>query len=684
MTRYQRAILIASAAILVLSVLLPGHASAQVATGDLTGRVLDPGGAVVPGATVTARNTGTGLSRTATTNEDGEYTITQLPPGAYEVTVEAKGFSKSLLKDLQVLVGTKQTRNIELKAGAVTETVEITTNSVAIETTKSDIGGVVTPTEVQNLPLINRTFASLSVIMPEARPVGNFDPTKTRVGNFAMNGGDGRQLDVNVDGGDNKDNVVGSLLQNFAYESVQEFQVLQHRWTAESGRAVGGVVNVVSKSGSNDLHGSFFGNFQREEWRKRNFLEKPPGSGVAEIQKPEFSRQEFGGSIGGPIVKDKLFYFGALERFRERQNNLVDPNALPDLQLIPGAQPVTVIPTPYNDLLATVKVDQRLTDDHTIYYRYSFQKNDSPNDQVGVPARTDLTGGNTNDNKAHSFVFNLTSSSSGSRLNQFGFHYQDFKNEILGVTTNPNLTFPGGITIGQNTVVPQATTSRKFQLRDDFSWVTGNHSLKTGFNFINTELGGFFFFGAQGYAINFFDTPRTITTTPARYPQGFATPGAVQSITFSDGVGNHDQKINQLAFYVQDDWKVTSRFTLNLGLRWDANIGNLPGQSSNRTIVLLKQLNHPLAQAITRDPEKLSRKTPSWTEFQPRFGFAYDPKGDGRMVIRGGYGIFYDQLFQNLTLFSLTQSNPELYQTALQLTNTAVGVRTVGQLPFRR
>ena len=497
-----------------------------------------------------------------------------------------------------------------------------------------------------------------------------------------MNGGDGRQLDVNVDGGDNKDNVVGSLLQNFAYESIQEFQVLQHRWTAESGRAVGGVVNVVSKSGSNALHGSLFGNFQNEAWRKRNFFEKPPGSGAAELKKPEFNRQEFGGSIGGPIIKDKLFYFGALERFRERQNNLVRPSAQPQLQAIPGVQFVSEIPTPYDDWLLTAKVDHRLTDDHTIFYRYSYQKNSSPNDQIGVPAATDLSGGNTSDNKLHSFVFNLTSTFSGTKLNQFAFHFQDFNNAILGVTTQPNIVFPT-VAIGQNANVPQATTSRKFQLRDDFSVVKGNHSLKTGVNFINTELGGFFFFGAKGHQVTFFDDPLTIkNNTNGLYPQGFATPGIVRQITFSDGIGNHDQKINQLALYAQDDWKVTSRFTLNLGLRWDVNMGNLPDQTNNRTILLLKQINHPLAQAITRDPEKLSRKTPSWTEFQPRFGFAYDPKGNGRMVIRGGYGIFYDQLFQNLTLFSLTQSNPELYQTALTLINNSIGVGQLANYRF--
>ena len=165
-----------------------------------------------------------------------------------------------------------------------------------------------------------------------------------------------------------------------------------------------------------------------------------------------------------------------------------------------------------------------------------------------------------------------------------------------------------------------------------------------------------------------------ITSNTARYPQGFATPGAVQNVQFAAGEASHDQNLHQLAFYVQDDWKVTPRLTINLGLRWDANIGNLTDQTTNRTTIILQQLNNPLARAITSDPERLSRSTPSWTEFQPRLGFAFDPTGSGRTVIRGGYGIFYDQLFQNLTLFGKALSDPEIYQTVLNLTNSAVGV----------
>ncbi|MCA1577776.1 MAG: TonB-dependent receptor [Acidobacteria bacterium] len=667
------------AAAVVAALLLAVPGTAQVTTADITGRVLDQNGAAVANATVSARNVRTGQERSVQSDQHGNYTLGELLPGTYDITAEAPNFSKAVVKGREINVGTAATLNFDLTPGQITEIVNITSNNLQIETTRSDLGGVVTPVQVQNLPLLNRTFAALSVIMPEARPVGNFDPTKTRVGNVAFNGGDGRQVDVNVDGGDNKDNVVGSLLQNFSYESIQEFQVLQHRWTAEQGRAVGGVVNVITKSGSNEFHGSFFTNFRDEKLRALDFFEKQRKAANPAFEKSSFSRQEIGGSIGGPINKDDLFFFFALERFRERQNVPVSQAAAVQIPLIPGSNFVSEIPTPYNDTLLTARVDHNVTDRQSMFYRFAYQKNDSPNDQVANPATTDLTGGNTDDNKLYSLVANHSWTLSPTKLNQFSFHFQDFSNAILGVTTNPQLQFPGGITIGANTNVPQATTERKFQFRNDFSWQAVNHGLKFGANYIHTELGGFFFFGSKGYTISFFDSPSTIANnTNGKYPQGFATPGAVQNISFSDGEGTHDQTIHQLAFYVQDDYKVSRNLTLNLGLRWDANIGNLPDQTNNRTIQILQRLNHPLARAITGDPEKLSRTTPSWTEFQPRVGFAWDPNGAGQTVIRGGYGIFYDQLFQNLTLFSLTQTNPVLYQTILSLTNTDVGLGQLG------
>jgi hypothetical protein len=665
----SRVKVLASVLVVLLSAAVP--AAAQTTYGEVAGRVLDAQGNATPGATVTATNVGTGLVRSTSSGGIGEYLLTQLPPGRYDVAAELQGFRRALQRDLEVNVGSRLTVNFDLAVGNVTEVVEVTGASPLVQTTTSDISGVVTPREIQNLPLLNRTFAGLAYVMPEARPVGSFDPTKTRLGSIGMSGGDGRQLDVNVDGGDNKDNVVGSLLQNFAYESIQEFQVQQHRWTAESGRAVGGVVNVITKSGTNELQGSAFGNFRTNETRRRDFFELQ-----ADTPKADYQRQEFGGSLGGPIRRDSLFFFGAAERFRERQNTPALAAALPQLAAIPGANPVAAIPTPYDDTLVTVKVDHRMNDQHTAFYRFASQNNKSPNDQVTAPARTDLTGGNTNKNDLYSFVASHTAVVGANKLNQLTFHFQDFTNELLSVTETPNLNFPS-VQTGANVNTPQATLETKFQIRNDFTWHAANHGLKFGLNYIRTVLDGYFYFGARGYQLFFFDDPLTITGNRTLYPQGFATAGTVRELNFFAGEASHEQTFNQVALYLQDDWRATPRLTLNLGLRWDVNTGILFDQTGNRTIEILQQLNEPRAQSIVADREKLAATTPSWTEFQPRLGAAYDVNGDARTVVRGGYGLFYDQIFQNLTLFSLTQVGDSIYQQVLGLTNTAVGI---GQL----
>jgi hypothetical protein len=664
----------------VLAVLISGASArplfAQATTGEVTGRVNDSGGLPVPGVTVTASNTATGFSRSTVSTEDGAYTITLLPPGRYSVAAELTGFRRAVRDDVDVVVGGRPTVLLELQVGALTEVVRVTGASPLIETTRSDLSGVVTSREIASLPTLNRTFANIAITMPEARPAGNFDPTKTRVGNFAMSGGDGRQLDVNVDGGDNKDNVVGSLLQNFAYESVQEFQVQQHRWTAESGRAVGGVVNVITKSGTNDLRGSALLTFRNDSLTGKDFFQKQTGA-----VKPAFERWEYGGSIGGPIRRDRLFFFAALERFDEpgSETPLRSDAIFREVQAIPGSEAVRAIPTPYDDIMLTAKVDQQISQRQNVAYRFSLQKNSSPNDQIANPAATDLNGGNTNTNDLFSFVGKHTLSIGSNKLNDFTFHVQDFQNEILGVTDDPAMIFPTpGLRLGPALNTPQATSERKFQFRNDLSWFTGNHGMKFGTNYIHTDLGGYFYFGAFGYELTFFDDPLVITGNTARYPQGFATPGAVRLLNYFAGEATHDQVFHQLAFYAQDDWRVSPRLTLNLGLRWDANIKLLPDQTTNRTIQLLSLLDDPRAREITGDAGRLSRTTPNWKEFQPRIGFAFDPGGDASLVVRGGYGLFFDQVFQNLTIFSMTQSGPEFYSQILGFTNSNVGV---GQLP---
>jgi TonB-dependent receptor-like protein len=412
--------------------------------------------------------------------------------------------------------------------------------------------------------------------------------------------------------------------------------------------------------------------------RAKDFFEKQTTD-----PKPSYNREEFGGSLGGRIIKDKLFFFGAIERFRERQNLLVNPALLPQIAAIPGVTASPTIPLPYNDTLLTAKIDHHISDKQSMFYRYAYQKNDSPNDQFDPGQPADLQGGNTNTNKLASFVVNHTYTFSPRVLNQFSFQYQNFENNILGVTTDPNIIFPS-VQSGANVNVPQQTKERKFQFRDDVSVLSGNHGLKFGMNYIHTELNGFFFFGANGHQITFFDDPLVIrNNTNGSYPQGFATPGAVNEITFNTGAGDTSQPpFHQLAFYIQDDYKVTPRLTLNLGLRWDANIKLLVDQTNNRTMQILGRLANPRAQALTGDPGLLSKTTSSYREFQPRVGFAWDVNGTGQTVIRGGYGIFYDQIFQNLTLFAKQQTNPTIYQTVLDCVNSSVGVGQLATFRF--
>jgi Carboxypeptidase regulatory-like domain len=688
-----------SAVCLAIALLFALPVAAQVTTADIVGRVLDPKGLAVAGAKVTVANTETGLKRETLTGDTGDYAVTLLPVGTYKVTVEKEGFAKTVVEKLELTVGAKQTLDVTLKVGAITEVVTITEQPPLIESTRSEVGGSVSPAEVKDLPVRDRNFASLMALIPGVSLAQNFDPTKSRSGNVSVNGGDGRAFDYNVDGGDNKDNVIGGIVQNFTLEGIQEFNVIINRYTAESGRTVGGVVNVVTKSGTNHLHGSLFSQFQVNTLNAKSEFE---------TVKPNYHRYHLGGSIGGPVIKDKLFFFGAYEYKRELAKISADPTAFANLALVPFAQATAQIPTPYFDHLATVKTDWHISDRQNMFFRYGRERWVSPNDQgtaVAGSTIADLTEANDNINQFHSLVMQHNFTVSANKLNSFSFQFQDFVNAIPatptrtftlpvaggGTTTNPLVTFPDA-ELGQNGNVPQQTLIRKYQFRDDFSWSRGRHNMKFGANYIYAaKVGGFFFFGANGYEVDFFDDPLDIFgSKKAFYPQGLATRGALSAITFSTGSGRTDnqERPHFLAFYYQDDFKVTPRLTLNLGIRWDANIRFLPKQlrdtptTSNRSINALRAIiaanaASPLpasaadglarAKFLAGNVDDLTRTTANWKEFQPRVGFAWDPTGSGKMVIRGGYGIARDQVFQNLTLFSIQQSNPTLYQTAVDL-----------------
>src|SRR5215216_1058689 len=458
-------------------------------SGTVTGVVKDEKGGLVPGAAVKIVNVGTNAERTATTSADGVYEITQLVPGNYRLEVQATGFSKFVQEPVVINVLQRTTVNPDLKVGGIGETVTVTGESTAlVETTKTDVSGVVDQRRLENLPVNGRSFASLAILIPGATLQPSFDPTKARVGTFSVGGSSGRNLNITIDGGDNKDNAVGGILQNFTMEGIQEFALSTQRSSAANGRSGGALLSVVSKSGTNSIHGSAFGFFRDEKLNAnaaKLLLEANPNTfdDPTEAIKPPFGRQQFGGSIGGPFVKDKAFWFGAYERTRERGNSLVTGDAQAQIRFLEplGYQAVQLLPQPFNDHQYTIKTDFNIWDNHALSARFAGQNNNALNDQAGfLIVQTDLSGGNESLNDLYSFLANWTWTATSRMVNQFTYQFSDFDNRILATTDLPQLVFPSGLSVGRNGNVPQQTLQRKHQFRDDLTWSRGKHGLKFG------------------------------------------------------------------------------------------------------------------------------------------------------------------------------------------------------------
>ena len=686
--------LIVCAALLAAGLVAPQRAAAQSAsTGVITGIVQNEKGEVVPDATVRVVNTGTNATRETKASSEGVYEFAQLVPGNYRLEVEAAGFAKYIQENVTVNVLQRTTVNPALRVGGVSEVVNVTSeNAPLVETTKTDVSGVIDQRRLENLPVNGRSFASLAILIPGATLQPSFDPTKSRVGTFSVGGSTGRNLNITIDGGDNKDNAVGGILQNFSMEGIQEFALSTQRFSAANGRSGGALLSVVSKSGTNQLHGSLFG-FFRDDALNANapalLAEANPDlfPDPDDIVKPPFSRQQFGGSIGGPIKKDRAFFFGTVERTRERGNSIVpgvDQAKIAFLEPF-GYEAVQFLPQPFDDWQYTVKGDFNLSSKHTLVTRFAGQNNEALNDQAGfLIVRTDLSGGNESLNTLYSFLASLTSTVNQNTVNQFTYQYATFDNRINATTDLDLLAFPDGLLLGRNGNVPQQTIQKKHQFKDDLTWNRGNHGLKFGgdFTYVPTLGGLFAFNSAPEYDFNF--NADEIAQNPGQFPQGFRTtqvlPGPITCGAFFGtstctaaqlaGIGvvaqvvlsggdpsfNLREGAKQFALYAQDDWRATQRLTLNFGVRYDVDFGFVDADhaAENRAFRALQIIGSPFARKTVEDDKN---------NISPRVGFAWDIRGDARSVLRGGYGIYYDQSFLNVPLFAVQQANPEIYAT---------------------
>ncbi|PYR74686.1 MAG: hypothetical protein DMF86_17820 [Acidobacteria bacterium] len=616
--RVMAAMLFSAAAVVTFDA---RSAWAQTDTGIIDGRVVDESKAAVPGATVTAKNVATGFSRSSVSSELGTYRIEFLPPGTYEVDAELQGFAKMIAKDVKVQIASSTTVDFAMKVASVAESVTVSAESPLVQVTKSDVGQVITSTLVENMPLSGRKFQDLSLLVPGTRPSNYYDPTKTEVGGISYGGMTGRAVNITVDGGDNNDGVVRGLLQQFSEDAIQEYKVTTGRYSAEFGRSTGGVVNVITKSGGNTEHGSAFLFARDSKLNAETFFEKQTSSG-----KQPFQQQQTGGTLGGPFKKDVAHYFVSYEFNRRQDYRTVFTNGV-----LPAEEGPQL--APFRNHLLTAKTDFRLNDANSMILRYAREDNKRENDFIG--GNTLKSGGALNTNVIDSFIAKNTTVFGGNKVNEALILFQNFQNDITANdNAKPGIQTPD-FTFGASSNTPQQTIQRRWQFKDDFAFRKqgwgGDHDFKVGTEIVKSHYGGFFIPTLYGF---FVFNDRLPGNSIDAYLNSVA-----DTFTGSAGTNVADDNWTHVGVYFQDDYHPATNLTLNLGLRWEEQIG--PYSNDFQT---------PVLSDLGRLGFNNKRKN-DLNNFGPRLGFAWDVNGDGKSVIRGGYGIYYDEIFQNITLY---------------------------------
>src|SRR5215467_10473706 len=641
-------------------------ANAQSAsTAQVSGTVVDPQGAVVAGAKVTATNGATGVSRSVNTTSTGNYLLPNLPPGTYDVKVEAKGFSAAAGKGLKLNVGDQKTLDFNVAIAGSSQTVEVTAEAPLIETTKTDVSTSVTDVEMQQLPTFAASsggandYASLALTAPGVKM-----DTSTLTSDLIAPGAINNRANLyNVDGANITDQLVsGRDGLGASVDEIQEFQVLTNNYNAEYGQAGGLVINAVTKSGTNQIHGDGHMYFRGRNLQASNPFYNlgllgsaipqsapPTGIGgpircpdsdftgintpaqamnsVAGCPRAPFHRKEGGFTLGGPLVKDKLFFFGSYELSRQ---------AVP-LTLTPASGTVT-LQAPVNNLLWSGKVDYKLSQRHTISARFNVDR--ILQDNLIVQTSNNITPDDLTSNVAHVSTINagIVSTLTPTLVNEARFAF------VRTLTSTPDKTkTPGaihtatGTITGANFCCPQGGLNKRYEYIDNVTWTHGNHAFKTGGTvsyYPWFSLFPQFHFGQ--YRVNAADT-------------------AAVSFTFGAGPGQVTSKDNIYGFYVQDTWKLFHNFTLNYGVRYDMEAGAFKGGKKHGPNGTCFQGNG-IIPACSSDHN-------NW---QPRLGFTYQPwRGTlvkasfAEVTMLAFNNVVLDSLnFDGTTLNTITTTNP--------------------------
>ena len=648
---------------LVVTFCLPAASSAQESTGSIEGAVSDPSGAVVAGATVTITSKKTARTISVTTTGTGLFIARALQPGDYEVKVEAAGF-KTGVREVTVQVGAAANGDLSLEVGSPTEVVNVQAeSSVQVNTVENKVYDVITQRQIENLPLNGRNFLDLAQLSPGVQIVdgGTFDPTKNQFTGISIAGRSGRVTRIQVDGIDISDETVGTTTQNISQDALQEFQLSQSSLDPSTSLTSSGAVNIVTRSGGNDIHGAGFFFYRDEEVAAVPVTFTGIPSIDQNLKSAEFDREQGGFSVGGPFIKEKLFWFVNFEKSNQDATTFTRPTNFPNFA---GA-----VTTPFNENLALGRLDWNVNNNIRTFYRFSHNSNDAATG-FGGSANCCAPFANDNNTNVHALGIDVTQ---GQFSHSGRYGHTNFDNQIVpamleglpvfsaanGVPISIALNTRAELYTGPNRLAPQMTFQNDDQVKYDGGFVRGSHSWRYGaeVNHIQVNLFASFFGIGPEVRATFSEANRNAIIArggdpldPLEYPVSFFIVGNGQgSFTEIANLGRPGGGINntRISWYFQDSWRWRPNFTLNYGVKYGVDTGqvndDLPGPA------FLEQVIGPGQSRPTRLDKN---------NFGPQVGFAWDFKNDGKTVIRGGGGVFYETQIFNNAIFDRTNRLP--------------------------
>jgi len=660
------------AAVLVWSVFIFCAISwGQAFRGSIIGHVEDASGGRIPRATIVVRAHASALERKVTSDNNGDFRVDDLPPGGYHVSVTAPGFGEAG-SDLEVVVSMVREITATLQPAAIQQSVKVQAQASSISTQQIDLSsavhqGAVSAEDLQTIPLAHRSFANIAFLVPGTEPVEPSDPTKARITAVSFGGSSGLNVELSVDGGDNSDDYIGGFLQNYSPDVVQEFVVRTSQEDADTGRTTGGSVVLTTKRGTDDWHGDAAFYERAAALNARLPIDNPPPE-----PKQPFSRQNYIGTLGGPVVKGKIWFFSSLEYVHEDASIAYSPasisefNALATLAkagLVPEVNSIAVpenAPVPFHDYLVTTRFDWAQSARSQWFLRAAVDRYTTTNDLV-QQATLPSTGATSRSNYMNLLLseqFIFTPTWMGSFVFEAsGLHHTETRNGDLGYAlafpfSSTDSTISGFETFGDNqfvtpiTAFPVLRNQEKYQFRYDVTHTIGKHAPRFGINFIHEPVMSGALAGNAETLIQYPENPSFYAANPSQFYNDLTctqpVPAGVTCTATPAADGSFVQNVQRLGLYAEDSWRVTPRLTVNYGLRYDTTFGlfNASGRSQrdNPAYLTLKALDIPLVASAPQDYRHA---------FAPRLGIAYSPGQSASTVFRAGFGLYYNDLAQN-------------------------------------